>query len=77
VNRLDDPAIGAIVVNYRDITGHCVPAGLRETLSLLNATFESRPKVFWSSTWRAASSVFNRIFAELVADPRLDPRGQG
>src|SRR5881296_176225 len=42
VNRLDDPAIAAIVVNYRDITKRQrTEEDLRHTLSLLNATFES------------------------------------
>src|SRR6266571_3935738 len=42
VNRLDDPAIRAIVVTYRDITERQrTERDLRETLSLLNATFES------------------------------------
>src|SRR5258708_35648179 len=42
VNRLDEPAIGAIVVNYRDVTHRQrTEQNLRETLSLLNATFES------------------------------------
>src|SRR2546423_982584 len=42
VNRLSEPAIGAIVVNYRDIPEReRAERDLRETLSLLNATFES------------------------------------
>src|SRR5256885_15405662 len=42
VNRLDDPAIGAIVVTYRDITERQrTERDLHETPSLLSATFES------------------------------------
>src|SRR3989442_3756248 len=41
-HRLRDPSIRAIVVNYRDITDReRTERDLRQTLSLLNATFES------------------------------------
>jgi PAS domain S-box-containing protein len=77
VNRLDDPAIGAIVVNYRDITGHLrTERDLRETLSLLNATFESTAEGILVVDLAGRIVSFNRIFAELwrIPDSILEAR---
>src|SRR6266481_1973802 len=70
VNRLDDAAIGAIVVNYRDITGRQrAERDLRQTLSLLNATFESTAAGILVVDLAGRIVSFNRIFAELWRVP--------
>src|SRR6266481_1762803 len=70
VNRLDDAAIGAIVVNYRDITGRQrAERDLRQTLSLLNATFESTAEGILVVDLAGRIVSFNRIFAELWRVP--------
>src|SRR3989454_899613 len=70
VNRLDDPAIGAIIVNYRDITERQrAERDLRETLSLLNATFESTAEGILLGDLAGHIVSVNRIFAELWRIP--------
>jgi len=70
VNRLQDPVIGAIVVNYRDITQRKrADDSLRQTLSLLHATLESTADGILVVDQHGKIRSFNRKFAELWRIP--------
>ena len=80
VNRLDDPAIGAVVVTYRDITGRQrTEQDLRETLSLLSATFDSTADGILVVDLAGRILTFNRKFAELwrIPDSILEAKEDG
>ncbi len=77
VNRLLDPAIRAIVVNYRDVSERQrAERDLRETLSLLTATFEATADGILVVDLTGHIVSFNRKFAELwrIPDSVLDAR---
>src|SRR5207302_5616333 len=66
VNRLSEPVIRAIVVTYRHITEReRTERDLRETLSLLNATFESTADGILVVDLAGHIVSFNRKFAQL------------
>ncbi|HEY6158832.1 MAG TPA: PAS domain S-box protein [Gemmatimonadales bacterium] len=76
-NRLDDPDVGAIVVNYHDVTERKqAEEALREVMDHLRALIQASPLAIYSLTTDARIRTWNAAAERIFGWPALEVIGQ-